>query len=338
MGVAMETLTRVHARSLAAFGARHPEALVLSADLTSSTEADLFAEEYPARFLSMGMAEQNMMSVAGGLAREGHLVLCHDFAVFMYRRALDQIEMSVAYPNLRVIMVGFLPGITTPGGVSHQAINDVAVLRSLPNLTILECGDASDVESVLDVAAEVGGPVYVRMIRGSIPRLFTGPLVVNTARVLATGDEVVVLSSGVTTEPAMEAVAELRAAGVDAGHLHISTLKPFDDPVVLAALRRAARGVLTVENHSVIGGLGSAVAELMARHGIGAPLRTLGLQDQYAHGSSRDYLMRYYGIDRDAIASAGFDMVSRSRANPGTVAVDEGPQVRAGELPRDEAL
>lgn len=338
MEMAVETLTRVHAQALVGFGARRPEAVVLSADLTSSTEADLFAEAYPDRFLSMGMAEQNMMSVAGGLAREGRLVLCHDFAVFMYRRALDQIEMSIAYPDLPVVMVGFLPGITTPGGVSHQAINDVAVMRSIPNMTILECGDASDVESALDVAANVGGPVYLRMIRGSIPRLFEGPLTFNTARVLASGEEVVVLSSGVTTEPAIGAVAELRQAGVDVGHLHISTLKPFTDDVVLAALRNARRGVLTVENHSVIGGLGSAVAEVMARNRITAPLRTLGLQDQYGHGASRDYLMGYYGIDQDAITTAGFEMVARSRVRSGSGSPHGSAAVSQAELPRDEAL
>lgn len=304
----MTTESRVHARALTAFGHAVPNALVLSADLTSSTEADDFREEFPERFISMGMAEQNMMSVAGGLAREGYIPLCHDFAVFMYRRALDQIEMSAAYPNLPVIMVGFLPGITTPGGVSHQAINDVAVMRSIPNMTILECGDVSDVESVLPIAAERGGPVYVRMIRGEIPRLFPTPMTFNTARVLETGDELVILSSGVCTEPTIAVVRELREQGVDVAHLHVTTLKPFDDPIVKDFLSRAKRGVLTVENHSVIGGLGSAVASVMAEHAISVPLRTLGMQDTYGHGSSKSHLMTYYGIDTDAIYAAASEL------------------------------
>ena len=157
--------SRVHAQNLVRFGREHPDVVVLSADLTSSTEAEDFKNACPDRFYSMGMAEQNMMSVAGGLAREGLVPLVHDFAVFMYRRALDQIEMSIAYPNLPVKMLGFLPGLTTPGGVSHQAINDLAVMTALPNVAVLECADATDVESVLAIAYAIDGPVYVRMLR-----------------------------------------------------------------------------------------------------------------------------------------------------------------------------
>lgn len=338
MSGVIEMQSGVHAKALVAFGTARTDAIVLCADLTSSTEADLFATAFPDRFISMGMAEQNMMSVAGGLAREGKIVLCHDFAVFMYRRALDQIEMSIAYPNLSVIMVGFLPGITTPGGVSHQAINDVAVMRSIPNITILECGDATDVEGVLKVAAEVGGPVYVRMIRGSIPRLFNEPITFNTARVLETGSDIQVLSAGICTEPAIAAVARLRDNGVDAGHLHISTLKPFDDPTVVEALKRAKHGVLTVENHSVIGGLGSAVAGIMAERAIGVPLRTLGLQDEYGHGSSKEYLMTYFGIDAAAIAGAGFDMAGRAASGALPSPTDRAGSVEPPVLMRDEAL
>ena len=338
MNTTFEKQTRVHARALQAFGESHLNAIVLSADLTSSTEADLFAETYPERFISMGMAEQNMMSVAGGLAREGNLVLCHDFAVFMYRRSLDQIEMSIAYPNLPVIIVGFLPGITTPGGVSHQAINDVAVMRSIPNVTILECGDASDVEGVLEVAAKVGGPVYIRMIRGSIPRLFTEPLAFNTARVLETGSDILIITSGICTEAAISAVAELRSNGVDAGHIHVTTLKPFDDPIVLAAIKNVRHGVLTVENHSIIGGLGSAVAGLIATNAIGIPLRSLGLNDEYGHGASKDYLMTYFGIDSDSICIAGFAVMGRSRVNPREASAKKPAVDNESELSRDEAL
>lgn len=160
--------SKVHERNLVKWAADKPEVVVFSADLTSSTEIALFKETYPDRFYSFGMTEQNMMSAAGGMAREGFTPFVHTFAVFMYRRALDQIEMSIAYPNLRVRIFGFLPGITTPGGATHQAINDIGVLRTVPNMTILETGDATEVESVLDVAQSVDGPVYVRQLRGSL--------------------------------------------------------------------------------------------------------------------------------------------------------------------------
>jgi len=293
----IELLDRVHARNLVDWARDKPRVLVLSADLTGSTEIDLFRDAYPGRFFSMGMAEQNMLSFAGGLAREGFLPLVHTFAVFISRRAYDQIAMSVAYPNLPVRLFGFLPGITTPGGATHQAIEDIALMRTLPNMTVLECGAATDVESVLDVAYEVQGPVYIRMLRGQIPRLFAEPMRLNRARVLSTGTEVTIFSSGICTEQAIRAVHALQERGLSLTPAHISTLKPFSDPQVLAVAAQARCGVITFENHTIVGGLGTAVAEVMAAAGLGKPLVRMGLQDTFAHGASREYLMHEYGLD-----------------------------------------
>jgi len=301
-----ELLQRVHSRNLVRWAAERPEVLVLSADLTSSTEIDLFRQTYPDRFLSMGIAEQNMLSFAGGLAREGFEPWVHTFAVFLYRRALDQLAMSLAYANARVRLVGFLPGITTPGGATHQAIEDLAVVRALPNLTVLETGDATDVESVLDVAHAVDGPVYIRMLRGELPRLFPAsePLRLGQPRLLSTGGDVAVLSTGICTEEALRATAALQARGVGVHHLHVSTLKPFAAEPVLAAATAVRAGLITFENHTVVGGLGSAVAEVLAEAGAGRPLVRLGLQDTFAHGASRPYLMRKYGLDALALVRA----------------------------------
>ncbi len=299
----MEILKKVHARNLVRWAEDKPEVVVLSADLTGSTEVDLFRDTYPDRFFSMGMAEQNMLSFAGGLAREGFTPFVHTFAVFIYRRALDQIAMSVAYPNLRVRLFGFLPGITTPGGATHQATDDVAVMRSLPNMTILETGDATEVESVLDAAQGIDGPVYIRMLRGEIPRLFPAsePLLPGHARVLRKGNDITLFTTGICTEEAMRATRVLSGRGLSIQHMHISTLKPFDDPAVLEAAAASRFGVITLENHTVIGGLGSAVAETMAEAGLGKKLVRMGIRDVYAHGASRPYLMRNYGIDALAL-------------------------------------
>lgn len=302
----MEMLSKVHAHHLVKWAAHRPEVVVFSADLTSSCEADLFREAYPDRFFSMGLTEQNMLSMAGGMAREGFTPFVHTFAVFLYRRALDQIAMSVAYPNLPVRLIGFLPGIMTPGGATHQAIEDVAVLRALPNMTILDTGDATDVESVLDVAQTVDGPVYIRMLRGEIPRLFPAsqPMRFNQARVLSRGTDIALLTEGICTEEALRAAGALREKGVSIQHLHVTTLKPFTDPQVLEAVSQARYGVITMENHVVTGGLGSAVAEVMADHGIGRRLMRLGLQDTFAHGASKPYLMRELGLDAAALVQA----------------------------------
>ena len=302
----MEIVSRVHARNLVAWAKDRSEVLVLSADLTSSTEADLFRDTYPDRFYSMGMAEQNMLGFAGGLAREGFLPHVHTFAVFLYRRAYDQLCNSIAYPNLRVRLFGFLPGITTPGGATHQAIEDIGVLRVLPNMTVVEVGDATDVETVLDAIHPVAGPVYVRMLRGEIPRLFhrSEPLRLGQARVLSTGGDLALLTSGICTEEAMRATAVLRQRGVALSHLHVSTLKPFTDQTVLGAAAQARYGVLTLENHTILGGLGTATAEMLAEAGLGKRLMRLGLRDQFSHGASRPYLMREHGLDALALVQA----------------------------------
>jgi transketolase len=299
----MEILSRVHARHLVEWAKDKPNVVVLSADLTSSVEIDLFRDTYPNRFFSMGMAEQNMLSFAGGLAREGYLPLVHTFAVFIYRRAYDQIAASICYPNLPVRMFGFLPGITTPGGATHQAIEDVAVLRALPNLTIVEVGDATEIETVLDAIHPINGPVYVRMLRGEVPRLFPAsePLRLGHARVLTAGSDVALLSSGLCTEEALRANVALTARGVSVQHLHISTLKPFDDPVAQDAIARAKSGVITMENHTVLGGLGTCVAEMMAEAGTGKRLVRMGIPDAFLHGASKPYLMRKYGLDALAL-------------------------------------
>lgn len=308
---APEIVSRVHARNLVRWAADKPKVLVLSADLTSSTEIDLFRNAYPDRFLSMGIAEQNMLSWASGLAREGFIPFVHTFAVFIYRRAFDQIAMSVSYPNLPVRMIGFLPGITTPGGATHQAIEDVAVMRALPNMTVLDCGDAADVESVLAVIEKINGPVYVRMLRGEIPRLFSTPMEFGKARIVSEGKDIVVLSSGIMTEEAMRAVQVLQKRGLSVQHMHISTLKPFNDRTVMDAIGRSKYGVITMENHTIIGGLGSIIAEQMAEAGMDKKLVRIGLRDIYAHGASKNYLLRKYRMDAMALITEAEGLVGK---------------------------
>ncbi|MDR1959693.1 MAG: hypothetical protein LBQ54_11740 [Planctomycetaceae bacterium] len=295
----MEILTKIHAENLVKWAKDKPDVYLLSADLTGSCEADRFRDTYPDRFLSMGIAEQNMLSFAGGMARQGLVPLVHTFAVFIYRRAYDQIAMSVAYPNLPVKMFGFLPGVLTPGGATHQAIEDISVMRSLPNMTILEAGDATDVESVLDAAYRTPGPVYVRQLRGEVPRLFAPdePMLPGKYRKLSKGRDFVLLTGGICTEEGMRAVAALRDRKIKIAHYHISTLKPFEHPEIIDEIAASRYGAVTLENHSVIGGLGSILAEKMAESGCGKPLYRLGLQDTFVHGASRRYLMKEYGID-----------------------------------------
>lgn len=288
--------TQVHSRNIVSWAKDKPEVFVLSGDLTGSTEIAAFKSELPEQFYSLGMAEQNMLSWAGGMAREGLVPYLHTFAVFLVRRPYDQLAMSICYPNLPVKLVGFLPGIMTPGGVSHQAIEDISLMRGLPNMTVLEVGDAADIESVLDVAHAVNGPVYIRMLRGAIPRLFDEPMQLDRIRHVSEGEDITIFSSGICTEEVIRAHHVLKEHGVSITHRHVTTHKPFNDPAIADSIRAAKKAVFTVENHTVIGGLGSEVAETMAEIGAGIPLVRIGIDDTFAHGASARYLMDEHGL------------------------------------------
>ena len=308
----MKIEVNTHERCMIDFAEKHPEVLVMSADLGSSCEVKKFRAVYPDRYLTMGIAEQNMCSWAAGLAREGFRPFIHTFSVFLYRRILDQLEMSVAYPNLPVVFVGFVPGITTPGGVSHQSINDVGVLRTVPNMTIFDIGDATEIEGVLDLTYKQNGPVYIRMLRKEVPRLFPAnePMQFNRARVLSEGNDVLILSSSICTEEAIRATGALKAQGLSVQHMHVSTLKPFTDPTVLDALKKCRYGAVTIENHYEIGGLGTAVADMIAENGLNTKLIKIGLPG-YTHGASKMYLMKKYGIDAMNLVHAVETLIGR---------------------------
>ncbi|WP_103255498.1 transketolase family protein [Tabrizicola aquatica] len=300
----MEMVNRPYAAAFEAYATQHPEVLCLSADLTSSCEIDGFRDRHPDQFLSLGMAEQNMLSFAGGLGLAGFRPFLHSFGVFLYRRPYDQLMASIAYPRRKVRLMGFLPGVTTPGGMTHQAIEDISVMRTIPNMTVLEAGDATEVESIVAEADTVDGPVYCRILRGAVPRLFTEPLKIGRMRVLSEGDDVLVVTAGITTEEAIRARGALARAGVSVRHLHLNTLKPFDAAQIVDHAASVRHGVITLENHLVAGGIGSMVAEALAEAGLPRRLIRLGLQDTYAHGGSRPYLMQHYGMDALSLVHA----------------------------------
>ena len=292
--------TRPYGRAFTAYGETRPQVLCVTNDLTSSCEADEFRSHFPDRYFSLGMAEQNLAGVLGGMARDGYVPFYPTFSVFATRRPYEQIAMAIAYPALPVRIMGFLPGLSTPGGVTHQSTDDLALMSQLPNMTVLEVGDAVEARTVLDVMDSIDGPVFCRMLRGEVPVLFDEPMRLNQARELAVGEDVLLISSGMHTELSMEAVARLRTAGVAAGHLHVSTIKPFDDPLVLDRVAKS-KLVISVENHLVRGGLGTALSEMITDHGFGTRLVRIGVRDTFTHGGTREYLFGHYELDTGAI-------------------------------------
>ena len=193
--------------------------------------------------------------------------------------------------------MGFLPGITTPAGMTHQAIEDISVMRTIPNMTVIETGDATEVESICEQANNVDGPVYCRILRGSVPRLFDTPLKLGDIRVLNSGTDILLITSGICTEEALRARSVLIDAGISILHLHVHTFKPFNEEKILDLLTNIKIGVVTMENHLVNGGLGTLIAEIISKHGLSKKLMKLGLNDTFAHGGSKQYLTKYYGFD-----------------------------------------
>ena len=297
----IEIVKKPYSYSFENFAKLDKNILCLSGDLTSSCEVDGFRDRYPKQFLSMGMAEQNMMSFAGGLGLAGFRPFVHTFAVFAYRRPYEQLLASIAYPRRKVRIMGFLPGVTTPAGMTHQAIEDIAVMRTIPNMTVLETGDATEVESICTVADSVEGPVYCRVLRGNVSRLFKTPMKIGEIRVLNKGTDILVVTSGISTEEALRARSAIKNAGISIQHIHLHTIKPINKELLLSQIEKVKYGVVTMENHLINGGIGSIVADIIAENGIAKRLIKLGLNDTFAHGGSKAYLLKYYGLDAFAL-------------------------------------
>lgn len=323
-----QTVLKPYGAALLALARRRPEIICLGADLTRQTETDLFRDEIPDRFINIGVAEANMIGIAGGLARAGHVVFVNTFGVFCTRRCFDQIAISIAYPALNVKIVGFMPGLSSPGGPSHQAIDDVALMRALPNMTVVEPADAVETQQVVAAIADHPGPVYLRLKRGEIPKILEDDyrLDLQKAQRVSGGDtsDVCIVASGMMLPAALAAARTLNENGVSAAVINVSVIKPLDTATIIAAARRS-RIVITAENHSVIGGLGSAVAEAIAEAGIATPLRRIGIADVFAESGSREYLFNRYGLGTQNIVDAAWRSLAINRPAPVAPVIETTP-------------
>jgi transketolase len=298
---------------------RRPEVLCLGADLTRQTETDVFRDAIPERFINVGMAEANMIGIAGGLARAGHTVFVNTFGVFCTRRCYDQIAMAVAYPNLNVKIVGFMPGLSSPGGPSHQAIEDVALMRALPNMTVLDPADALEITQAVTAVADHQGPVYLRLKRGETPLIFDEDhhFDLVKAQVISGGQhcDVCIIGAGMMIPAVLAAARTLEDNGISATVINAPVIKPLDSATIVTAARMS-RIVITAENHTIIGGLGSAVAEAIAEAGVTAPLRRIGIEDVLAESGSREFLFSRYGLGTQNIVDAAWRGLAINRPVP----------------------
>jgi transketolase len=292
------------ADALVALGERRKDVVVLSADLSKYTDILPFAEKFPNRFIQVGMAEQNMLGIAGGLAKSGFLPIAVTYGVFATRRAYEQVAMALCTGSSPAIIVAFLPGITTPFKATHQAIDDLALMRGLPSMTVIDPADGTELTSALNAAADHRGPVYIRGIRGDVDQLFPPEdfdFELGKARVLTDGSDVAVISTGLGTNWALESIEILEQERIKTTLLHVPTLKPIDHVAIEAIARKFSR-IYVVENHSVIGGLASAAASVISGVGISTKLIPFGIPDSWAPAGSVSYIRDQLGLSANAIA------------------------------------
>lgn len=285
-----------------------PEIVGMTADLGKYTDLHVFAKEFPDRYYQMGMAEQLLMSAAGGMAREGFMPFATTYAVFASRRTYDFIAMNIAEENLNAKIVCALPGLTTGYGPSHQATDDLAIFRALPNMTVVDPCDALDVEQAVPAIAAHDGPVYMRLLRGNVPLVldeYDYRFELGKAKPLRDGKDVLVVSAGFMTMRALEAAKLLESQGIGVAVLHSPTIKPLDEATILAEAARGGRMVVVAENHSVVGGLGEAVAGALLRGGVApAAFRQVALPDRFLDAGALPTLHDRYGISAEAMAAS----------------------------------
>jgi transketolase len=279
----------------------------MTADLGKYTDLHIFAQAFPERFFQMGMAEQLLMGAAGGMAKEGFVPFATTYAVFASRRAYDFIHQVIAEENLNVKIACALPGLTTGYGPSHTATEDIAIFRGVPNLTIVDPCDALDIEQAVPAIAAHKGPVYMRLLRGRVPLVldeYDYRFTLGKAKLLRDGRDVLIIASGIMTMRALEAADALRKDGVDVAVLHSPTIKPLDEETIIREASRSGRLVIVAENHSVIGGLGEAVAGTLLRAGVAPGFRQIALPDAFLDAGALPTLHDRYGISTDAIAAS----------------------------------
>ena len=292
-----------YGKALAELGEKHENIVVLDADLSGSTKTAVFAKKFPERFINVGIAEQNMIGIAAGLAAAGKVCFASSFAMFAVGRAFEPIRNSIAYPKMNVKICATHAGITVgEDGGSHQAIEDISLMRSVPNMTVVVPADGVSTGKALEALYEMEGPAYCRLGRAAVPILYPQDMEFTLGKgiVLRDGKDLAMIACGAMVAPTLEAAKALEQEGIRAAVVDMHTIKPIDRELIGKLAKQCGR-ILTVEEHSVIGGLGSAVAEVCAEE---CPVRVkrMGLQDVFGQSGKPDDLLKEYGLTAEAIA------------------------------------
>ncbi len=283
--------------ALLQLGKDRPDIVALDADLSGSTKTGKFAKEFPDRFFNVGIAEADMVGTAAGLALAGKVPFASTFAVFETGRAWDQIRLVVCYSNTNVKLVATHGGITVgEDGASHQALEDITLMRALPNMTVIVPADAAETDSVIKAAAEYVGPVYVRCGRSNVPYVMPDDyeFKIGKAHVFHMGKDVNIIAAGIMVDTALKAAEILSKEGIDAGVINMASIKPLDEETVLAAAKSSGL-IITAEEHSIIGGLGGAVCEYLSEN-YPVPVKRIGINDTFGCSGPASELLKLFGM------------------------------------------
>ena len=299
-----KSIREAFGKELVELGAKYPNVVVLDADVSCSTQTKLFAQAYPDRFFDVGIAEQNMIATAAGLSLTGKIPFAATFAVFATGRTYDQIRTSVCYQHANVKVIGTHGGITVgEDGATHQALEDVSLMRGLPCMTVIVPADSNECAQALQFAAEHDGPVYIRIARNSLPDIYPADYKFNPykANVLKEGKDLTIISNGDVLAEAYRAAEILASKGIDAEVISVPVVKPFDKETIIESVKKTGFAV-TLENHSIMGGLGSAVCEALSENYPARVLR-LGMNDTFGQSGTPKDLLKYYGLDAQSVAN-----------------------------------
>lgn len=300
-----------YGEALAKLGEENSSVVVLDADLSGSTKTSLFAKKFPERFFNMGIAEANMIGTAAGLAAAGKIPFASTFAIFAVGRAWEQVRQSVAYPKANVKIVATHSGVTVgEDGGSHQSVEDIAIMRAVPNMTVIVPADGIETALAIQAAADFKGPVYVRLGRNKVQTIFDDSykFIIGKGVQLRGGTDLTFIGTGLMTAQALLAADIFQAEGVSARVIHIATVKPLDEELILAAARETG-AVVTAEEHSIIGGLGGAVAELLSEK-CPVKLKRVGIKDRFGLSGKGDELLKYFGLLPENLVDAAKDLLA----------------------------
>jgi transketolase len=297
---------------LAELGAENGAVVVLDADLSGSTKTSVFAKKFPERFFNMGIAEANMIGTAAGLAAAGKIPFASTFAIFAVGRAWEQVRQSVAYPKANVKIVATHSGVTVgEDGGSHQSVEDIAIMRAVPNMTVLVPADGVETKLAIRAAALHKGPVYIRLGRNKVPTVFGDDyrFAIGKGAVVRTGSDLTFVTTGLMTAQALVAAEQLASQGISARVLHMGSIKPLDEELLLDAARETG-AIVTAEEHSVIGGLGGAVTEFLAEQ-CPVPVTRVGIRDRFGLSGKAEELLKYFSLMPEDLVAAAKEVLVR---------------------------